>query len=198
LLVACVVLGLVDGVDRRVFAFVRPHDEWGAGQVSWATVVEGLRPPVVGAALALVAVSVCLVRRSLRSAVVPVVAGAVGVGVTLLVKIALARPDPHLTGSGHGGSFPSGHTLGVVVCVGLAVQLLRPGAGRWAWAAAAAAGAVMGAALVVIGAHWATDVLGGLLLGLAVVSGATTTGPGRGEAAGDLSGRDQVTGRPVS
>jgi len=41
------------------------------------------------------------------------------------------------------------------------------------WAGAAAAGLFMGTGLVVIGAHWVSDVVGGLLLGFAVLAGVT-------------------------
>jgi len=195
-LAACVALGLSDALDRAVLAFARPHDAWGPGQVRWGGVVDALRPPVVATALAALAVTVCLVRRPVRPALVAAAAGTAAAAATLLVKLALARPDPHVTGTGHGGSFPSGHTVGVVVCVGLAVQLIRPGARGWARVAALAAGTVMGVGLVVIGAHWATDVLGGLLLGLAAVCAAGTGM--RRRAAGDPPARDRVTGRPLS
>ena len=63
---------------------------------------------------------------------------------TLLVKCAVARPDPHVTGTGHGGSFPvraHGRRRRVV---GLGVQLLGREPTLGAWAAAVAAGIVMG------------------------------------------------------
>lgn len=196
-LTAAVARGVPDALDRRVLAWARPHDAWDSGQVRWAVVVEALRPPLAATALAVVAIAVCLVRRSPRPGLRVAAAAAAGVTVTLLVKVALARPDPHATGSGHGGSFPSGHTLGVVVCVGLALQLVRPGAGRWAWAAGGLAGTVMGVGLVVIGAHWVTDVVGGLLLGMAVVSAAATGKRVDAPTAGDPLGRERVTGRRV-
>jgi membrane-associated phospholipid phosphatase len=194
-LAACVALGLADALDRAVLAFARPEDVWGPGQARWGGVVDALRPPVAATALAALAVAVCLARRSLRPALMAVAAGTVATAATLIVKFALARPDPHLTGTGHGGSFPSGHTVAVVVSVGLAVRLLRPRARGWASAASLVAGAVMGVGLVVIGAHWATDVLGGMLLGLAVVSAAPV---GERRTAGDPPSRDRVTGRRVS
>jgi membrane-associated phospholipid phosphatase len=188
---------LPDGLDRSVFAFARPHDAWDPGQVAWGGVVDALRPTVAAGVLTAVTVLVCLARRTLRPALPVACAGAAAAAATLLVKVVLARPDPHTTGSGHGGSFPSGHTVGVVVCVGLTVHLLRPAAGRWAEVLAALGGGVMGVGLVVVGAHWATDVLGGLLLGLAVVSAVVTVTGRRGRAAGNPSGRDRVLGRPV-
>ena len=179
LLTGCVALGVTDRLDLRVLAWARPHDEWALGQVRWAHVVHALRPPVMAAAAAAVAGAACLVRRTVRPAVVPVAAVAAAAVVTLLVKVALARPDPHSTGTGHGGAFPSGHTVGAVLGVALVVHLLAPRALRVLWAGAAAAGLFMGTGLVVIGAHWVSDVLGGLLLGFAVLAGVTAIDGGR-------------------
>jgi len=169
-LTACVAWGLLDGLDRRVLALARPGDAWDLGQVRWAVVVEALRPPIVSAGLAVVVLALTVARRTVRPVAVALVAGAVTAGATLLVKMALARPDPHLTGT-TGGSFPSGHTVSVVVCAGVAVHLLGPRVPGWVRAVPAlVAGVVMGVGLVVTGAHWASDVLGGLVLGLAVLS----------------------------
>ncbi|HYJ74159.1 MAG TPA: phosphatase PAP2 family protein [Kineosporiaceae bacterium] len=198
LLTVAVARGLLDGLDRSILAFVRPDYEWRRGQVAWNYVVDGFQPPVAGTLLAAVTVAVCVSRRSWRPAVPVVMASAVGAGATLLVKVVLARPDPGATGSGVGGSFPSGHTLGVALCAGLVVHLVRPAAPRSPSLVAGLAGAVMGFALVVVGAHWASDVIGGLLLGLAAVSAAAAFGTGRGRAVVDLSEGRQVHDRPVS
>jgi membrane-associated phospholipid phosphatase len=190
LLTGCVALDVTEGLDLRVYAWARPRDEWALGQVRWAPVVHALRPSVMAAAVAAVAGAVCLVRRTVRPAIVAAAAVATAALVTLLVKVALARPDPHSTGSGHGGSFPSGHTVGVVLGVALVVHLLAPRAVRGLWVGAAAAGLVMGIGLVVIGAHWASDVVGGLLLGFAVLAGVTAIDGGAaddGRAAGERS-----------
>jgi len=165
-----VALGVSQPLDRWVFVWARPDDEWALGQVRWASVVEALRPPVAATAVSFVAAVVCVAHRSLRPALVTAGTMAMAAAGTLLVKVALARPDPHGTGTGHGGSFPSGHTVGVVLAVGLTVHLLAPGARRWRSLGAAAAGGLMGTALVVIGAHWVTDVAGGLVLGFAVLA----------------------------
>jgi membrane-associated phospholipid phosphatase len=195
----CVMLGLPAVLDRWIFELARPHDEWGPSQGRWAHVVDVLSPPVVVGVLAAVTITVCLLNRTVRPAVVATGFGAGAAAVTLLVKLVVARADPHATGSGHGGSFPSGHTVGVVVCIGLAVHLLLPLARRWACATAGAAGAVMGVALVVTGAHWATDVVGGLLLGMGVLVAATTTpSRERDQAVDDPSEGDRITDRPVS
>src|SRR5690349_13927256 len=101
-LTACVAWGLFDDLDRRVLALVRPGDEWELGQVRWGLVVEALRPPVVSAALAVVVVALAVARRSVRPIVIAVLAAALTSATTVLVKFALARPDPHLTLSSGG------------------------------------------------------------------------------------------------
>jgi undecaprenyl-diphosphatase len=102
------------------------------------------------------------------------VAFVVGVGlataaVTVGTKIAVGRLNPHGVVGNDGGSFPSGHTTAIVVCIGVCVLMAQQRAGRWVWLIPAFGGAVMGAALLLQAAHWATDIVGGGLLATAVL-----------------------------
>jgi membrane-associated phospholipid phosphatase len=100
------------------------------------------------------------------------VAGALTGGLKLLY----ARPRPpvadRLIAVG-GFSLPSGHTLGTTVVLGVLAAIawsLRWGVQRVLVAAAAVAGIVAtGMSRVYLGVHWASDVLGGWLLGGACV-----------------------------
>ncbi len=78
------------------------------------------------------------------------------------------RPD-HITDIWHSFSFPSGHTAGTTAMVIFLSMLLknhpkqhwiRPLA--WLWIA------LMGLSRLILGVHWPSDIIGGILLGLAV------------------------------
>ncbi|MGW6458852.1 phosphatase PAP2 family protein [Streptomyces sp. NPDC055078] len=98
---------------------------------------------------------------------------ALGTFVQQGVKAALGRerpqwPDP--VDSAHYASFPSGHALTAVVCLGLLLWLLRRhgvGGRLWAWSVAVAAVSVVGVGLtrLYLGVHWPSDVIGGWLMG---------------------------------
>lgn len=86
-----------------------------------------------------------------------------------------AWPDP--VDSAHYAAFPSGHAMTATVVCGLLLYLLhRHGAGPAVWrtAVAVAVVSVLGVGLtrVWLGVHWATDVVGGWLLGAALVAAA--------------------------
>ena len=92
-----------------------------------------------------------------------------GLGSTLL-KWLIGRPRPRLGPY----SFPSGHTVSIVVFCGLFIYVLwafgLPRPARWV-AIVAGVAATVGVALsrVYLGAHWFTDVAGGFAGGVAFV-----------------------------
>jgi len=100
----------------------------------------------------------------------------VTVALTLAAKMAVGRPDTGGFTDNLGGSFPSGHTISVIVCFGLAVLVLQPRASWWLWLIPALLGCVMGASLVIQSAHWVTDVLGAGLLATGVLIAVSASG----------------------
>ncbi|MFE7617389.1 phosphatase PAP2 family protein [Streptomyces sp. NPDC057496] len=81
-------------------------------------------------------------------------------------------PDP--VDSAHYAAFPSGHAMTATVSCGLLLWLLHrhgTGAGPWWTALVVASVSVIGVGLtrLYLGVHWMSDVLGGWLLGAALV-----------------------------
>ncbi|WP_407554207.1 phosphatase PAP2 family protein [Streptomyces sp. Pv4-95] len=79
----------------------------------------------------------------------------------------------------HYAAYPSGHAMSVLVAGALLLWLLRlhRARPRWQWAAGAVAGiSVVGVGFtrVYLGVHWLSDVVGGWLLGAALVAGAAS------------------------
>lgn len=128
---------------------------------------------------ALVALTVArLLQRGARRLAVWAAATEVAAGLTgLLVKVTVARvrpqlPDPVAHAAGY--SFPSGHAMTATASCAVLLLALLPVVPRKlrpvAWTVAA--GSVLGVGLtrVALGVHWVSDVLGGWLLGCALVA----------------------------
>jgi membrane-associated phospholipid phosphatase len=191
-------LGLLDSVDSIIREWARPDDVWGTGQVRAEYVVEGLRPPVLAILLAALTVAFCVVRRSLRPATFVGGVGLVTAALTVATKVAVGRPDTQGAVERFGGSFPSGHTISIMVCLGLAALVAQSRVRRWVWLIPALGGCLMGVSLVVQAAHWSTDVVGGALLAAGVLTVASARGwrewaQGRRETSSDAPGLDVRT-----
>jgi membrane-associated phospholipid phosphatase len=181
-------LGVTQPVDEAVRGWARPDDVWGPLQVRADLIVEGLRPTSTLLLLAAIATAISLARRSPRPLVVAAATGLLMLAATVSVKLLLHRPDPHGAFSDQGGSFPSGHTVTIIVCSGLVTMLLRPGA-RWGrWLVPLVLGTLMAAALLLEAAHWVSDLLGGALLGVTILAAVAALDADRWSAAG--RGRD--------
>ncbi|WP_314241939.1 phosphatase PAP2 family protein [Streptomyces kutzneri] len=117
--------------------------------------------------------------RALRVAVVTVAASALQQGLKALVgRERPVWPDP--VDSAQFAAYPSGHAMTATVVCGLLLWLL-PARGRvpvtWAvaaWVVGVVSVLGVGFTRVYLGVHWPSDVLGGWLLGVALVALATS------------------------
>ncbi len=164
-----VTTGATQALDRAAVDWFRPDDEWGTTQQRLLPVIDGLEPARAYALLGLVTVVVCLRRHTWRPAVFAVLVSGTSMGVTSVVKVLTHRVDPHGDVASTGGSFPSGHMVALVACLGCCVLLCFRRARWWHWVLVSVPPAAMAAALLYTAAHWASDVLAGALLAVAAL-----------------------------
>lgn len=169
-----VVTGVTASSDARGVALLRPGDVWGAPQARYSPWMTRLEPQRMYLILGATALVTSLWRRSWRPLLFAGALAGVSVVVTVAVKIGMERPDPHGYVAPSGGSYPSGHVVGVVVTLAGCLLLLRPTLRWWFWAPVVVGVCLVSGGLLISAAHWPTDVLGGIFLGLAVASAAST------------------------
>lgn len=134
--------------------------------VGFGTVLDSIGGSRIAALLGLAAVAVLLIVRRWRSAVLVAVTLLASVLVVQLLKALFgrARPEDILVMSDF-GSFPSGHTANAATFAVLAVLLFPR-----LWVLLAAALWILGMAFsrTVLAAHWLSDTVGGMLVGVGV------------------------------
>ncbi|AQT70571.1 MULTISPECIES: phosphatase PAP2 family protein [unclassified Streptomyces] len=136
--------------------------------------------PVTMRLLVAVLVVWLLTRRAWRLAAWAAVTATAGALIGFLVKQAVERARPHLpepVAHAPGFSFPSGHAMAATTSCAVLLLVLLPLVPRaWRplpWALAATAVLGVGYTRVALGVHWVSDVVGGWLLGIAVVTATT-------------------------
>jgi len=151
--------GLVAGHAAAV-AVVKGITWLGSSGVLWT---------VIGAAALLLAF-----RRRWRLTIYLLVAGAGVLVLDPVLKALVGRLRPvvaHPVAHGQGNSFPSGHSLGSIVCYGALFLVFLPAMhGRWRRAftvGIATLIALIGISRILLGVHYLSDVLGGWSLGVA-------------------------------
>ena len=176
LLTLAIIAGPLPAVDEQLRHWAVVHQNHGARRLAvnifWLGDVK-----VAGGCLLVVALTVAVWVRRWRLAVLALgIAVLTGVAVAGL-KVAVGRSEapfaPHAVLGVGGHSYPSGHVATATVCWGLMAVIVGATAPRVrAWVAAAATLVV----LLVIGAvlygpaHWLTDAIGGVLIGVAAVA----------------------------
>jgi undecaprenyl-diphosphatase len=150
-------------------------------------------------AITLLAGLVLAASRRLRGAVFVVATVASGALASAALKTVFERPRPdgaYLVSVPASASFPSGHVVAAVCLAGAltALVLAAPSASRRVKAIALTASAAwvvtMAASRVYLGVHYASDVIGGALLGAAVVCASAAAC-----VAWDFGRRDSQAGR---
>ncbi|THA50415.1 phosphatase PAP2 family protein [Streptomyces sp. A1136] len=154
------------------------------GHPAWVRVLDFLThvvwDPVTMRLLVAALVVWLLVRGAVRLAIWATVTATAGGLLGLLVKNVVERTRPHLpdpVSQAPGFSFPSGHAMTATTSCAVLLMALLPLVPRaWRplpWALAVVSVIGVGYTRVALGVHWVSDVVGGWLLGLAVVTATT-------------------------
>ncbi|MFR9777414.1 phosphatase PAP2 family protein [Micromonospora sp. MS34] len=169
------------------------HPAWVAAMSVWTDV---FAPNPLRAAAA-VLVAWLLYRRAPRLALWVVATMTVGGLLGGLLKLLVGRHRPDLldpVARAAGYSFPSGHALNATLAAGVLLLVFLPYTRRrrwlrWTlWVAAVLLAVVTGLSRIALGVHWSSDVVGGWVLGAAVVAAT---------AAAFTTWRTRVGRRPV-
>ena len=151
--------GLIAG-NAALVAVVKAVTWLGSDGVLWT---------VIGAAAIVLAL-----RRQWRLAIYLLVTGAGALVLDPVLKSLVGRLRPvvaHPIAHGTGNSFPSGHSLGSIVCYGAVLLVFLPAArGRWRTAfitVTVALVALIGISRILLGVHYLSDVVGAWAVGIA-------------------------------
>ncbi|HEY3732790.1 MAG TPA: phosphatase PAP2 family protein [Streptosporangiaceae bacterium] len=120
---------------------------------------------VIGAATIILAV-----RRQWRLAAYLLITGAGALVLDPVLKSLVGRLRPvvaHPIAHGTGNSFPSGHSLGSIVCYGAILLVFLPAPrGRWRTAFVSVIAALIGVSRILLGVHYLSDVIGAWAVGI--------------------------------
>ncbi|MFF5178859.1 phosphatase PAP2 family protein [Micromonospora sp. NPDC000316] len=180
-------------VTEALHAYALDHPAWVTLMRVWTEVFAPM--PLRAASLLVV---IWLLRRSARRLALWVTTTiVVGGSLGPLLKLLVGRDRPELldpVARAAGYSFPSGHALNATLAAGVLLLVFLPYAGRAAsrialWIAAVLITVVTGLSRVALGVHFTSDVIGGWLLGVAVLAATTAAFTSWRAAPGEAAGR---------
>jgi len=161
-----------------VRGFALRHSAW----LSAMEVVTHLGDTIVIAVVDAALVALCLARRRRRLALFVGLVSVVGWAARIGIREWVARPRPtDALWDERTFSFPSGHTANTAIAAALAMIVLSPPLRRLTRVAVitvvVAAALAVGVSRVAGGVHWPSDVVGGLLFAVGVVTLAAAVFP---------------------
>lgn len=171
-------------LDQWVFDLTADWTEQAPWALEAAAAIGALTDVAASSVLGVVATVLLLARRLWVFAAFVATCAIAGVTTVVLLKAAVGRSRPpgaeEFIAGGLDRSFPSGHAaVGVYLYGALALLLVvvamrgRHRVGMWLGVVLFSFGIVIGLSRIVIGVHWATDVLAGWSLASAIVLVAT-------------------------
>ena len=165
-----VATGRTAEVDTAVYEAFRPGGTWAGAQELFGNVVDGLQPAVCLVVLLAVTTYSAWRQRSWYPLVFVTLLVAPTLFVIVGTKTLVDRVDPAGGLAADHGSYPSGHAAVVLVAsAGVAMLIERP-VRWWARLVVAAVCVLMALSLLWVGLHWFSDVVGGTLVGIVVLS----------------------------
>jgi PAP2 superfamily len=181
LLTIAVALGVTHALDVSARERFRPGLAWGEHQQRANHVVYWLTPARLVLLLLVGSTVIAAWRRTLWPLVQStLVVGVTGV-LTLLLKVVVDRSDPTGQHRSLGGSYPSGHSATLLVCVATGTMLVSCPTRWWQRVGFLALEALLALAILYVALHWLTDIVGGALVaGLVLGLEAAVVGPDGG------------------
>jgi membrane-associated phospholipid phosphatase len=180
-LTMAVATGVTDSLDVSARDQFRPNLMWGPDQERANHVVFWLNPDRMLLLLAIGAAVVSAWRWTLWPLVQSGLAVAATGGAVLALKYLVDRPDPKGEHTSVGGSFPSGHSAVLLVCVATGAMLVSCPTRWWQRVGFLLLEAVFAVAMLYVALHWLTDIIGGALVaGIVLGVQALVAGPDGG------------------
>jgi hypothetical protein len=163
-LTVAVATGLTDSLDVSAREHFRPDLAWGEDQERANHVVFWLSPDHMLALLAIGSSVVSAWRWTPWPLVQSGFAVAATGGSVLVLKFLVDRGDPKGEHTSLGGSFPSGHSAVLLVCVATGAMLVSCPTRWWQRVGVLLVEGVLAVAMLYVALHWLTDIVGGALL----------------------------------